>query len=132
MRSHTRRSWTRFRARKTSRQSARGSRNLWRASVVRPLSFSPRSRSLVGYRVITQRQAEADIVSAFDFIVERGAPEAAIRWYRSVKAEIDFSADMPARGATAPESEKLGFEIRQIHFGKRTGVYRILFRVLEE
>ncbi len=39
---------------------------------------------------------------------------------------------MPERGAIAPESEKVGFQVRQIHYGKRTGIYRILFRILED
>ena len=38
---------------------------------------------------------------------------------------------MPARFAIAPESEKLGIELRQLHYGKRTGNYRIVYRIIE-
>jgi plasmid stabilization system protein ParE len=35
----------------------------------------------------------------------------------------------PTRCSLAPESEWFGGEIRQHFFGKRTGVYRILFEI---
>lgn len=35
----------------------------------------------------------------------------------------------PKRCPVAPESADLGLEIRELLFGKRQGVYRILFRI---
>lgn len=86
----------------------------------------------MAYKVIIQKQAESDIVSAFNFIVERGAPEAAGRWFLNIRAEIKSLSDKPERFPLAPEADKLGFEIRQLHYGKRSGTYRILFRILKE
>jgi plasmid stabilization system protein ParE len=86
----------------------------------------------VAYKVVIQKRAEDDLAAAFDFIVQNGAPEAAARWYRNAKSEIESLTLVPAHCTVASESAKLGFEIKQIHFGKRTGIYRILFRVLED
>ena len=85
----------------------------------------------MAFKVIIQERAERDIAEAFAYI-DGQAPEAATRWYRQLKSEIQTLAEMPARCALAPESQKLGFEIRQLLFGKRSGIYRVIFRIDEE
>jgi hypothetical protein len=40
--------------------------------------------------------------------------------------------EMPERFPVAPESDDFGVEIRHALFGKRTGVYRIVFRIYKE
>lgn len=41
-------------------------------------------------------------------------------------------SEMPRRCPTAPEAEKLGEQMRQLLYGRRSGVYRIIFRIEEE
>ena len=82
------------------------------------------------YKLIVLPQAEADIAEAF-LDISAQAPEAASRWYRYVRAEIESLANMPARCPLAPESAKLGFEMRQLLYGKHPGIYRIVFRMVE-
>ena len=86
----------------------------------------------MAYKVVTQLRAEIDIAEQYLYIVGAGAPEAAARWYRNLKAEIESLSDMPSRCSVAPESEKLGFELKQLLLGKRTGVYRVVFRIVED
>ena len=38
---------------------------------------------------------------------------------------------MPRRCSIIPESDEIGQEIRQLLYGKRTGIYRIVFDVQE-
>jgi plasmid stabilization system protein ParE len=83
------------------------------------------------YSVTIEHRAEIEIDEAFIGIFEL-APDAAIRWYRQVAEEMHSLSEMPNRCALAPESEKLGFELRQLVFGKRSGRYRIVFRVLDD
>jgi plasmid stabilization system protein ParE len=45
--------------------------------------------------------------------------------------QIQTLEEMPLRCAVIPEVEELGFEARQLLFGRGRGVYRIIFRVLE-
>lgn len=85
----------------------------------------------MAYRVIVQRRAERDITSIYEYIVDRGAPQGAKNWYLGVKRSIESLAAMPTRGHVVPESAILGYEMREILYGKRSGVYRIVFRIDE-
>lgn len=85
----------------------------------------------MAYKPIILPQAEADIAEAFIYLSE-GAPEAATRWYHLIKTEIESLSAMPARCPLAPEAAKLGLELRHLLYGKRPGIYRIVFRIVEE
>lgn len=85
----------------------------------------------MAFRVLLQPQAEADIAEAYVYLSER-SPQAAGPWYRRVKDAIQSLAGLPMRCPTAPESEKLGFPLRQLVHGQQPGIYRIVFRVLED
>ena len=85
----------------------------------------------MAYQLVILPQAEADIAEALTYLAER-APEAATCWYRRVRAEIESLAAMPARCPIAPEAVKLGLEVRHLLYGKRPGIYRIVFRIVEE
>src|SRR5580704_6009167 len=85
----------------------------------------------MAYSIIVQRRASLDLDEAFIFLHEM-APEAAVRWYSRMKGEIRTLADMPGRCALAPEAASLGLELRQLVVGKRTGRYRVIFRIVEE
>jgi len=69
-------------------------------------------------------------VQAYRYIEER-APDAAVRWYQQVKAAIQSLSRLPSRCPLAPEGEKLGCELRQLHYGKRPRAYRIVFHIVE-
>ena len=83
------------------------------------------------YRVVVQRRAERDISATYTYIVERGSPQGARSWYLGVKSAIESLSSLPSRCHVAAESEKLGFELREVLYGKRSGVYRIVFRIDE-
>jgi plasmid stabilization system protein ParE len=85
----------------------------------------------MAFRIVIMPQAERDIREAFEYINER-APEAAFRWYSGIRQAISKLDDLPVTYATAPEATKLGYPIHQTHFGKRSGVYRIVFRRLDD
>ena len=82
------------------------------------------------YHLVILPQAEADIRAGHAYLAEHSS-EAATRWVRLVKAAMSSLEEMPLRAPTAPEAEKLGFPLRQLLYGQRPGVYRIVFRVLE-
>jgi len=83
----------------------------------------------VKYRVVITARARADAVGAFRWIAER-SPDAAARWYAGFQKAIAKLTDMPQRCPVAEdESEQLGITLRQMLYGRRRGVYRILFSV---
>lgn len=82
-------------------------------------------------KVIVQRRAERDIIATYEYIVGRGAPQGARNWYLGIKRAIESLAAMPSRSNVAPESEKLGIELRELLHGKRSSAHRIIFLVDE-
>ena len=83
------------------------------------------------YKVIVMPQAESDMEEAYQYIAQR-APDRVQSWFAQLQAEIIQLSNLPARCPTAPESHKLGVELRQSVFGKRSGAYRIIFRIDEK
>jgi plasmid stabilization system protein ParE len=83
------------------------------------------------YRVIIQPSAWSEITEAHRWLYDR-SPTAANRWQGGLLRAIHSLETQPSRCARAPESESFGEEIRQLLYGRRGGVYRILFTIEED
>lgn len=83
------------------------------------------------YRVLTLPRAEADARAAYRWLAAQ-SPAAARRWYRQLRQAIESLANHPGRCPLAPENEYFEEEIRHLLYGRRGGVYRILFTIREE
>ncbi len=57
----------------------------------------------------------------------QGAVSAASHWHERLLAAVATLAREPQRCPIAPEAEELEIELRELLFGRRRGVYRILF-----
>ena len=84
----------------------------------------------MGYRLVLTPRAAADADSATDYI-RSAAPDAASRWLAGLMDALASLAEMPERCPLAPEADILGAPVRQLLYGKRTGIYRIIFRIEE-
>jgi plasmid stabilization system protein ParE len=80
----------------------------------------------MSYRVIIQPRAQLELEEAYRWISER-SPGRAARWLDGMQHAIDSLETHPTRCPFAPESETSPAEVRQLLYGKRQGVYRILF-----
>ncbi len=85
----------------------------------------------MAYRVELTPQAAADADSAAAYI-RQFAPAAASRWFDGLMRAVLSLEEMCRRCALAPEAEILGTELRQLLYGRRGGVYRIVFRIYED
>jgi toxin ParE1/3/4 len=85
----------------------------------------------MAYRVDLTTRAVSDIESAMEYIGQ-AAPTRLKRWFLGLMDAVNSLDAMPERFPVAPESEELGKEIRQAFYGKRTGIYRIIYRIYEE
>lgn len=85
----------------------------------------------MAYRVDLTPQALSDIEEAFQYI-DQAAPTRSKRWLLRLMDAVNSLEDMPERFPIAPESKDFGKEIRQAIYGKRTGAYRIMFRIFQE
>jgi plasmid stabilization system protein ParE len=83
----------------------------------------------VTYRVVFTPRARADALETFRWLMER-SPDAAARWYVGLEKAVASLRKNPGRHPVAEEeSELLGLTIRQMLYGRRRGVYRILFSI---
>lgn len=82
----------------------------------------------MAYRVDISPSALQDAEDAYLWIKKR-APMRAGAWYEGLLEAIYGLERMPARCPVAPESEDLGLTIRQLLYGKKGSVYRILFAI---
>ena len=85
----------------------------------------------MAYRVSLSVPAETDAYAAFERIRE-AAPMHAEQWLVRLFMAIDTLGQNPARCPVIPEAEELGFSARHLLYGKRRGLYRIIFDIREE
>lgn len=81
------------------------------------------------YRVRLTDKAEGDVETVLRWFHEQRATAAGERWFSRLMANIDTLETHPERCALAAEAEDIGLEIREQLFGRRLGVYRILFLI---
>lgn len=75
-------------------------------------------------------RALRDADEAYRWILENSKSQAqADRWYRGLFKKIETLKTGPRRCPVADESDVFDEEIRELLYGKRRGVYRILFAI---
>jgi plasmid stabilization system protein ParE len=79
------------------------------------------------YRVELTERAARDLRLLFLF-VRAGESDAAARWFNGMERAIETLCESPGRCPLAPESRP-GRVIRQLLYGHKPHIYRILFRV---
>jgi plasmid stabilization system protein ParE len=83
----------------------------------------------VTYNVIVTPTADEEAMDALRWYAER-SPDAAQRWQNGLTRAINSLAKLPNRcPVSQADSEALGCEVRLLAYGKRRGVYRILFSI---
>lgn len=81
------------------------------------------------YRVLVTARARADAVETFRWMADR-SPSAADRWYAELARAIAELEQMPEMHPVAEdESEQLGLTLRQKLYGRKKGIYRLLFSI---
>ncbi len=84
------------------------------------------------YHVIVTPIADDEAMEAVRWYAER-SPDAAGRWHAGLTRAIHSLAKLPTRcPVSAEDSQALGCEVRILLYGKRRGVYRILFSIVGE
>jgi toxin ParE1/3/4 len=82
------------------------------------------------YLVELSTRAERDYRSLY---VEKNAAESrvAARWFNGLASALEGLASLPHRCPLAPEAGKLNMELRQLLYGKKPHIYRIVYEVDE-
>lgn len=83
----------------------------------------------MAFRVEMSSQADADASSILDWLLSQHAGETGIRWFLALEDAIESLSSLPGRCPLAPETQRFAFEVRQLLYGRRPHVYRILFTI---
>jgi plasmid stabilization system protein ParE len=83
------------------------------------------------YSVHITAEALREIDNSLAWLAERSR-QAAARWNEKLLQAVRSLEENPERCGLAPESEWYSGELRQLLYGKRPGVYRILFEIRED
>lgn len=80
------------------------------------------------FQVVLQPEAIEGMESAYHFI-EAQSPNAADKWLTGLIEAVESLASFPNRCPVAPENDVFEREIRQLLYGRRNRIYRILFTI---
>ena len=80
------------------------------------------------YEVIIERPAQEDIENAYLRLYQRAGAQA-LDWFYGIEEAILSLEQFPKRCGLATEDPRFSEQIRQLLFGKKKGMYRILFTI---
>src|SRR5580658_4020732 len=83
----------------------------------------------MAFRVEVSPQAGRDADAILKWLLSQQTGEAGLRWFRRLEEAIASLCNFPQRCKLAPENASVPFEMRQLLFGHRPHVYRILFNI---
>jgi plasmid stabilization system protein ParE len=83
----------------------------------------------MAFRVETSAQAESDASAILEWLLAQHAGETGLRWFFAMEDAIASLATVPERCPLAPETVRFPFEVRQLFYGRKPHVYRILFTI---
>jgi plasmid stabilization system protein ParE len=81
------------------------------------------------FRVEVSAQAERDAEAILDWLLSQHAGETGIRWFLAMEEAITSLSSLPERCPLALENARFPFEVRQLLYGRKPHVYRILFTI---
>jgi plasmid stabilization system protein ParE len=81
----------------------------------------------MAFRVKPTAQAKRDLDDILERLLSQEAGETGLRWFQGLRQAVAPLAGSPQRCALAPENAVFPFEVRQLLYGRRPHVYRIIF-----
>ena len=80
------------------------------------------------FTVVIHQDAVDDLRKAYTF-VRKNAPTTVAKWYERLEKHVKTLEHNPERCPIARESKRVFLEVRELHFGRRPNVFRILFTI---
>lgn len=78
---------------------------------------------------MNSNRAQRDIASIYEWLQAEHAGDAGEIWFVGLRTAIRSLTNLPSRCPPAPESRESPVEVRQLLYGRRPHVYRILFGI---
>jgi plasmid stabilization system protein ParE len=83
----------------------------------------------VPYAIRSTPRADADIDHYVAWLHLHVSLASAARWHAGISAKIRTLSNNPERCPLSDEASDLGIELREMYYGRRRHVYRILFTI---
>jgi plasmid stabilization system protein ParE len=83
----------------------------------------------MAFRVELSDRAQADISAIYDWLRSQQVGESGEQWFVALREAVASLSTFPSRCPVAPESRDSPVEVRQLLYGRRSNVYRILFAI---
>ena len=80
------------------------------------------------FEVVVHRDAIDDLMRSYKF-VQNYAPKTVAKWLDRLQLHVKTLSRSPERCPIARESKRVFLEVRELHFGRRPNVFRILFTI---
>jgi toxin ParE1/3/4 len=84
----------------------------------------------MAFRIEFTLRAEKDVDDLLTWLIAQYAGQAGLRWLNGLMRAVDRLQAMPERCARYRKDRRLGV-VRQLFYGRRPHVFRILFRIEE-
>ena len=81
------------------------------------------------FRVELSNEAESEADAILEWLVSHHAGDAGVRWFGALEDAIASLSIFPERCPPALEDKNFTFEVRQLLYGQKPHVYRILFTI---
>lgn len=86
----------------------------------------------MAFHVEISTQAESDAEGILEWLLSEHAGETGLRWFLALDDAIASLSMFPQRCPLALENLQFPFEVRQLLYGRKPHLYRILFTVKGE
>ena len=83
------------------------------------------------FEVVIHQDAIDDLMRSYTF-VQKHAPNTVAKWLKRLQMHVKTLSRNPQRCPIARESKRVFLEVRELHFGRRPNVFRILFNIDEK
>lgn len=83
----------------------------------------------MAFRVEITPPAKRDSNAILEWLLSQQAGELSLRWFERLQEALASLENLPGRCKLAPENASVPFEMRQLLYGHRPHVYRILFTI---
>ena len=83
----------------------------------------------MAFRVKQTAQADDDLDVILGWLLAQEAGETGLRWFQRLKEALESLSEFPHRCPLAPDNADSPFEARELIYGRRPHLYRILFTI---
>lgn len=84
------------------------------------------------YRIAIEAAAEREIRAVVRWKTRNASPAVAARWYNGLLKKVDTLRTHPTRCPVATENDEFPIEIRELLYGRRRNVFRIIFTIRDD